>query len=168
MTAPRPFSSIRRSSSASTGSRLRAAATSLSRRPSASRRASVATSMMFSHPTRRAMLSVLVVVSASRMRARPPGSWRRLSISATPPSRAQSGNSVRSDVLDAVYGYASARTSSPSARAASMSCSASATLPQFGRPAAFRWLICTGISASRPTVIASFTAWSSVAPSPRM
>src|SRR6266545_3463652 len=125
--------------------------------------------MMFSHPMRSSRPGPVAGASTSRrMRARTSGSARRVSMASIPPSRAQSGRSVRSVVLDAVYGYTSAMTSSPSARAASTSSSASATLPQFGRPAAFTWLICTGRSPSRPTWIASRTASSSVAPSPRM
>ena len=125
--------------------------------------------MTFSQPMRSSRLWPVSGASSSRRtRARSVGSARRLSIASIPPSRTQSGKSVRSVVLDAVYGYTSAITSRPSSRAASISSSASATLPQFGRPAAFTWLICTGRSASRPTWIASRTASSSVAPSPRM
>src|SRR5947208_1409666 len=71
------------------------------------------------------MLSTRMPVSASRMVARAPLSLIRSSIAAIPPSSAQSGSSVRSDVLDAMYGYASHSTSSFSARAASISASAS-------------------------------------------
>ncbi len=57
----------------------------------------------------------------------------------------------------AVYGYWSAVTSTPRARAASISGSDSRTRPQFSRPAALWCEICTGTPARSPIAIASRT-----------
>ncbi len=77
-----------------------------------------------------------VSTSSFRIRDRTAGSRRRSHILAVPPSCTQFGIVTASPVEEAVYGYWSAVTSTPSARALSMSAVDYFTLPQFFWPAA--------------------------------
>src|SRR2546422_11492304 len=78
-----------------------------------------------------------VSTSSLRMRARTAGSRRRSHIFAVPPSWTQFGMVTARPVEDAVYGYWSAVTSTPSALARSIRAVDSRTLPQFFGPDAF-------------------------------
>src|SRR5690606_18344989 len=72
-------------------------------------------------------------------------------------------------VPPAVYGYRSAATSTPRARAESISAPARPiSVPHPGWYAAFRWKISTGSPPFSPISIASATASTSSRPSPRM
>ena len=76
-----------------------------------------------------------------------------------PPACAQRGRSAaESPVEEASYGYWSAYTSTPSARAASMAAITSADLPHTGGPSALMWVTTAGNPAERATAITSSTA----------
>ena len=84
-----------------------------------------------------------------------------------PPSCIQPGSRLSILVLPAGYGYTSPVTSTPRARASAMMRSAASIFPQFSRPEALTWAICTGTPPSSAMRMASTYAGSSVAASPR-
>jgi hypothetical protein len=84
------------------------------------------------------LVSAPPAVSSARSRARVAGSASRARSESVPPACAQLGMTASSPVPLAGYGYWSAVTSTPRARAASMAATACGILPQLGRPDALR------------------------------